>query len=290
MSNCKDKIGHTCSKRVNSRCVDYEGEVSECSELDSECRIHTVHEVLEDSSRQLTKICSELDLSEVDKGCLEIEGDSPKVKDFIQSIVNKVCDPQAGCDEIFNTTLECSGLDYKCFVDECSEEFSPQNLKQLFQMLIDRSCEGSSGGGSVIYHTTTDYYPNYLDETGYPLLSGSATMIGANTSTKVGDLDMTGLVAGNYLLEFEAVVDGGGNSENGRNFNYELRLDNSSIQNSTRVFRIKAGTPADEYSHIGVKVPVSVTSSSQILTVWINNFDSEVGIAVAGGSLTATKM
>ena len=142
MSNCKDRIKYTCSKRINSRCVDYEGEISECSELDSECRIHTVHEVLEDTSRQLTKVCSELDLSEVDKGCLQFETEDPKLPEVIGGIINKLCEvKEENCDIYLNTPIGCLELDYRCLVDECGAEANPQNLKDLLQLMINQICE-----------------------------------------------------------------------------------------------------------------------------------------------------
>src|SRR5690554_818851 len=151
MSNCKDKIGYTCSKRVNSRCVDYEGEISECSELDSECRIHTVHEVLEDSSRQLTKVCSELDLSEVDKGCLQFETEDPKLPEVIGGIINKLCEEQdTNCDMYLNTPIACMELDYGCLVDECGEAAAPQNIKELFQLLINQICSSTPDRGEPL--------------------------------------------------------------------------------------------------------------------------------------------
>lgn len=146
--SCKED---TCGgKKVNARCVDYEGEVSKCSGEVDECKKRTVHGVLEDNSQQLTEICRQLDMSGVEPSCLEIQGDKPEVKDYIQAIINKVCDAQFDCEKMFNTTVECSGLDYKCFVDECNEEFKPSNLKQLFQMLIDRSCQEEEGEGEEV--------------------------------------------------------------------------------------------------------------------------------------------
>lgn len=141
MSNCKDKIKYTCAKRANARCVDYEGEISECTGLDSECSIHTVHEVLEDNNKQLTKICSELDLSGVDRRCLEFEVEEPKLPDFIGTIIAKVCEEkEVECSVFLDTPIDCMELDYKCLVDECGVEAAPSNIKELLQLLIDRIC------------------------------------------------------------------------------------------------------------------------------------------------------
>lgn len=149
--SCKED---TCGgKKMNARCVDYEGKVSKCSGTEDKCKKRTVHEVLEDNSQHLTEICRQLDMSDLTPGCLEVEVSKPEVKDYMQAIIDKLCDSKFDCEKLFNTSLECSGLDYKCFVNECEEEFKPSNLTELFQMLIDRSCNN----GEVEYN---DLYLN----------------------------------------------------------------------------------------------------------------------------------
>lgn len=150
MSNCKDKISYTCGKRVNARCVDYEGDLSECTELDKDCGIHTVHEVLEDVAKRLTDICDDLDMTNVEMDCLELEATEPKLPEVLSAVIAKLCETQEGdCNLIFNTPIECANFDYGCLVDECGVDIAPSNLKELLQTMINHSCECCDGGGET---------------------------------------------------------------------------------------------------------------------------------------------
>ena len=145
MSNCKDKISYTCGKRTNARCVDYEGKLSECTELDAGCRIHTVHEVLEDVGEQLTSHCNDLDMTKVEKDCLELDSAEPKLPEVLTAVISKLCaigeQVEGECHPVFTAPIACVGLDYGCLVDECGVEAAPTNLKELLQIMINQICQ-----------------------------------------------------------------------------------------------------------------------------------------------------
>ena len=166
MSNCKDKISYTCGKRVNARCVDYEGDLSECTELDKDCGIHTVHEVLEDVAERLTDICDDLDMTNVEMGCLELEATEPKLPEVLSAVIAKLCETQEGdCNLIFNTPIECANFDYGCLVDECGAGIAPGNLKELLQTMINQSCDCCDGGG--VTPTPESVYGRVLANRGF---------------------------------------------------------------------------------------------------------------------------
>jgi hypothetical protein len=138
--SCKDKISTTCGKRINSRCIDYEGNLSGCTEL-AGCPKHTVHEVLEDMSERITTFCETLDLSETNTGCVTVEVKT--LKNLFESLYSEVCEikdklPDEECPSIFTQDVTCLGLDYKCLTDACGEQ--PKSIKDVLQLLIDNAC------------------------------------------------------------------------------------------------------------------------------------------------------
>ena len=149
---------NSCGGKVtNARCTRYEGELSNNTTI-QECSKPSVHDVLEDVSGQLNELANQLDLTSLEGECLQIDGDEVSVKDYLQAIINRICSFTADCDVIFNTPIECAGFDYKCFVDACGDDFVPSNLKELIQMLIDRSCEGGDGGCNCAVDKRVFYY------------------------------------------------------------------------------------------------------------------------------------
>jgi hypothetical protein len=140
MSNCREKISYTCGKKVNARCVDYEGELSSCTEL-GDCPKHSVHDVLSDINRQLSDICEKLNIEDYDSGCLELEENS--LVNILQELTNQVCELKEAlapvdCPPVFSADISCLGLDYQCLADPCGEQ--PQNLTQLLQLIINQVC------------------------------------------------------------------------------------------------------------------------------------------------------
>lgn len=140
--DCEIDFDNTCMGEQNARCVTYQGDLSECTELNTECRTHTAHEVIEDISTQLTKFCQDLDMSNVTMDCFDFGAVVPTLPELLTSIISKQCTPdELACDTVFNMPILCAELDYKCLYDECGNVLEPQNLKELFQSLINKSCE-----------------------------------------------------------------------------------------------------------------------------------------------------
>ena len=151
MSNCNDKIEYTCGKKVNARCSDYEGDLSSCSDLNPDCNSHSVHDVLNDINSQLSTVCSQLDMTAVDNGCITYEGEgTPTLPEILSKLSSLICTiqdqlPAEGeCNSVYSDPIDCAGLDYSCLVDECGAEANPQNLTELLQIMITQICANAS--------------------------------------------------------------------------------------------------------------------------------------------------
>lgn len=147
---CKDKISRTCGKKINAKCVDYEGEFHENTELDV-CDGSSVEDVIEDINKQVDSLSSSLDLSELGDACIIYTptGESLLAKDAFLAMEAKICElaeyvglPTPGCDgchdcsPIFEESIECANLDLGGLVDDCGVQ--PSTLKELLQLLLDK--------------------------------------------------------------------------------------------------------------------------------------------------------
>lgn len=146
MGNCNDKIEYTCGKKVNARCVDYEGKHSECTNL-TECSSRSVHTTLEDIADQLTDLCNKVDTSGLSDSCLtydESDGEQVRIVDILNKLQEEVCalkdivEAEEACPSIFTQDISCLGLDYNCLADPCGVQ--PQNLAELLQLIINQAC------------------------------------------------------------------------------------------------------------------------------------------------------
>lgn len=146
---CGDKLSNSCGKRHNARCVDYEGQLHEHTELD-DCNCHSVHDVLEDMGNALNDINEQIDLSALGDSCIEYEKDDKgriTVKEALKKLEECVCDlkdmvedtDEDDCPNIFSQDISCLGLDFGCLTDPCGEQIT--NLKDLLQALITQSCD-----------------------------------------------------------------------------------------------------------------------------------------------------
>lgn len=158
---CNDKIKSRCLSRTNARCVDYEGNLHEDTNLDPlDC--FSVDEVIEDINEELDEINTELDLTGIDESCIDFEEAVPgtiETNEAILAVVKKLkevmqhvgmscddcptCDPT--CPPIFKEDISCLGLDYKCLADACGEQ--PTNLGDLLQIIIDQVCANAAPTG-----------------------------------------------------------------------------------------------------------------------------------------------
>lgn len=141
MGKC-DKIEDTCGKKINARCVDYEGTVNSQSPLTEGCL--NVHNTTEDIYDQLEVIQESIDLTDLGSACITYpqEGLALKVSEALLGLETKVCElavTEEGCHPIFDADITCLGLNLGCLPDDpCGDPIT--TFKQLLQALIAQSC------------------------------------------------------------------------------------------------------------------------------------------------------
>lgn len=148
MGNCRQAPKHTCGdSRSNSKCVFYDLNVPEYSDLyEDECPL-VIEETTEDLYKLMTWVRESIDLKDFDKGCLDIESvkDSYNtkenrflIKDVLSELIKKSCfEGSNGTSN--NIDFIIKNLDYKCLVDDCGE--TPGSLQQFLQLIINKICE-----------------------------------------------------------------------------------------------------------------------------------------------------
>ena len=145
MKKC-GKIEDTCGKKINARCVDYEGPINEQSELDAEDCLD-VADTTEDIYNQLEDIQNSIDLSNLGEDCITYEqaGDNLLVSEALIGLEQKICelsgvtDPEnPGCHPIFDADISCLNLDLGCLTTPCDTPIT--TFKELIQALITQSC------------------------------------------------------------------------------------------------------------------------------------------------------
>lgn len=173
----------------------------------------------------------------------------------------------------------------------CLQLGKGKTLTEAFERLCKNLRPGAGGNvpeKTKFYHTHLLFEPDFAIPAGYPLLSGAAITVGSAVTTKLAQLDMTGISPGDYLMTLELNLDASPDVQ--INIAYELRKNGIRIPYSTRVFRLTGGTPADEQSHVGVSAPVSIGNTTDTVEVWIvNHYVGNGSLVVAGGSLTALR-
>lgn len=147
MSKCGSKVSSTCGKRINAKCVDYEGELHNDTELDS-CDCPNVEDVIEDINNTLNNIKDGLDTSGLGNQCItynEVDGEV-SISEALLRLEEKICEisdhlnisEEEDCPTVYTQDLTCVGLDMSCLVDPCGEPIT--DLKTLLQALINKVC------------------------------------------------------------------------------------------------------------------------------------------------------
>ena len=148
--SCKGKnLINTCGKKVNAKCVDYEGELHKNTKIGA-CDNPSVEDVIEDINDQIDLLSDSLDLSELGNQCITYtkEGEDLLAKEAFKALEDKICEiaeyvglPESACtgcetcSPIFNEEIACMGLDLGQLVDACGEQ--PATVKDLLQLLIN---------------------------------------------------------------------------------------------------------------------------------------------------------
>lgn len=150
---CNDKISRTCGKKINAKCVDYEGELHDNTQLE-QCECHNVEEVIEDMNLALNEIYESIDLSDLGDSCIDYEEVDGKiqVKEALKKLEECICElkdqvedtDNEGCPAIFSADISCLGLDFMCLTDPCGAQI--QNLGELLQALITQTCANQQVG------------------------------------------------------------------------------------------------------------------------------------------------
>jgi hypothetical protein len=146
---CNNKISDRCVKKTSALCVNYEGTLSEDTQLIvSPCL--NVEEVIEDINSQLDLIQSKIDVESLSADvCIDYPLDAgivtaktailelnTRIKDLME-FVGMECDgsPTQDCPKVFTDNIDCLGLDYGVLVDACGAQ--PTDLKGVLQIILD---------------------------------------------------------------------------------------------------------------------------------------------------------
>lgn len=141
MKKCNAKVKHTCGSTNYATCINYEGTVNSQSELiDYSCLD------LEETTQDIYNQLEQLDLSELGNECLEYVKEDNKIKLISALLVyeKEICELKDKIENLETKSLcemsisEC-GLDLKCLQLPCDTQIN--TVKDLFQALIDKSCE-----------------------------------------------------------------------------------------------------------------------------------------------------
>ena len=139
MTNCNNKISHTCGQRTYLVCSEYEGTVNTDSSLTEESCLNG-QEVVQDIYNQLEN----LDLSALGDLCLSYTtvGGKNIVKNVLLKFEEKICELSEKVNLLENRPLcemPLGCVDVKCLSDVCNNEIT--TVGQLLQALVDKQCE-----------------------------------------------------------------------------------------------------------------------------------------------------
>lgn len=128
----------------NSRCTVYEGVLPEWSEYKEDEKCPSLHDTTAELYSEIDKLKTELDFSDIESCCIEIETDpetgTPTPKTVTSSIIKYteevLCKDE--CESMCDINISGYGLDFKCLQDPCGAPIN--KLSQLLQIIIDKVC------------------------------------------------------------------------------------------------------------------------------------------------------
>lgn len=140
MGNCRsDKPKYNCGIKQNARCIYYEGDLPEFSELE-DCV--TLEETTEEIYTNLNEIKDSIDLSKLGKECINYsefqEDEKLKVNEVMLTFEKEICDLKNNITDS-SCCIDLNKIDFKCLIDPCNNSIDTQ-LK-LIQIMIDKICE-----------------------------------------------------------------------------------------------------------------------------------------------------
>ena len=133
--SCKDKISNACGQRTNSRCVDYEGTVSNNSSLAKEGCLN-IHETTQDLYGLVESIQEQLVPSFTATSCLDYPREATH-EQVLETLDSAICTIQS--TQVTNPLdLPIIGIDVNCLQTQCGTQIT--TIKELLQALVNVAC------------------------------------------------------------------------------------------------------------------------------------------------------
>ncbi len=151
--------------------------------------------------------------------------------------------------------------------------------------------QGVAGTSGVVLFSQMPVQFTINQPYGAPLISGSTYTINAGALQAVAPLTLTVAVADDYTVNAEVIFDAG-QSVPEKWIGYEIRVNNVLSPFTTRVVRIKGGTPSDVIGSYSVNAKLLNLSVGDTISLWVANINdtppsTAYSIIIAGGSMVA---
>lgn len=128
----------TCGSKVNSVCVDYNGNIPDVTKLtDTDCA--TIEETTEDLYEIVSELSEQTTLDNLSNTCTQVG--SNKIGDIVTKHDEILCDLlyQVNTQNDPDLDIASLGLDYKCLGNGCATGLD--TLGNLLQAIIDKLCD-----------------------------------------------------------------------------------------------------------------------------------------------------
>jgi hypothetical protein len=132
---------YNCGQRINSRCVYYDLDIPECSDLSGESCV-TVQDAMQNAYDMICSMDSGLDLSNLGNDCIDYEEADPgniQVNEALKKHEQLICELQTAANNApCPIDISCMNLDTSCLQDPCGTGFA--TLEDLLQAMINQIC------------------------------------------------------------------------------------------------------------------------------------------------------